>query len=590
MSKQKDGYNKNSKYKNEPYIDFEPNGNGVTHLTTKNVEDGFQIIAVNKNKSVVMQPGYDYFFSGSVREIPLKTKNKDMYNNFRYSAQVGGQPPMQQQQPNEQDMIMQVLQAYFSMVGMNEQQAQEFMQEFGAMQPEEQQQILSYIQKELQGSQQQQSAPMQQGSAQDLQPMGMQEQPMAPSQQQEQVVAMGGYLVPMKRYAQSGEMSSGKDQDQMPPPAKFRLGMEGLPNVGVRARELGIDNQQLYPMGNGSIETAEVGYDENPKGAMRPVSVPSQPMLIADPKEIRKQRIAHVQKMNEEANAIAKEFMDEKEERKNIQKYLVSKGYNLGAYVDKTDKEGDRIKGVDGVFGSRTLNALNKEVNKRLKLEGGTKDEAYGRTISEIFESVPYTNSSTKLPDDIKSNLSTEPIDDNQKPEGLPIGGGDNSSKIRQQQMLAEKKKKEQEAVSQQKDFTDNLDYVGYENPDYIPKGKNSWGQKEDFEIPQNISSRFNDIGTLGKSEVQVLYDPVEGTVLLKNPNNKFTDITDNYKEILPTFEKGIIETSSNKRWKELKKLGAWSGKKDRLYIIDQKEIEENNKAIARLRRMYKSK
>jgi hypothetical protein len=86
-------------------------------------------------------------------------------------------------------------------------------------------------------------------------------------------------------------------------------------------------------------------------------------------------------------------------------------------------------------------------------------------------------------------------------------------------------------------------------------------------------------------------YDPVEGTVLLKRPNSdNFVDITDGDDNVLTRDDKTIISKFSNDRWNELKKFGAWSGKKDRLYISDQKEISENNKAISRLRKMYENK
>ena len=94
--------------------------------------------------------------------------------------QQGGQlqPPMQQNAPQEQggnEEMMQILQAYFEKNQMDEQMIQQFMQEFEALPPDQQQQVIEHIVQELQGGQQEgmeqqnspeqpmQQAPMQAG-------------------------------------------------------------------------------------------------------------------------------------------------------------------------------------------------------------------------------------------------------------------------------------------------------------------------------------------------------------------------------------------------------------------------------------------
>lgn len=113
--------------------------------------------------------------------------------------QTAGMMPEQQMAPQQEDPSMQMLQAFFEMNQMNEQQIQQFMQEFQQMAPEEQQKVMEYIAQQVQGGGQEQPvAPEQQMAP---------EQQIPPQEQMAPPMQMGGRNTEWLRY-QAGAIAN----------------------------------------------------------------------------------------------------------------------------------------------------------------------------------------------------------------------------------------------------------------------------------------------------------------------------------------------------------------------------------------------
>jgi hypothetical protein len=266
------GYKDTSPFKHLPQITIPSN-----RITMEGVSQPIRA-TLDNGQTHIMQPNQNYFFPNTkyVRETKMQT---------------GGQP--------QGDPTQEMLMSYFQMNQMSEEQIQAFMQEFESMSPEEQQQVLQYIQQEL-GGQEQPETPSQE----------MQEAPQ--EQMMEQQMQAGGMFLREPEYYQSGGFMIPMQTGSYVPPSGYQT---------IRANPV-----QMQLSDGSTMKADNVDYTTNPQ--------PKSP-IAEKKKELRK----------------AETIYERGQTVRQVQQMLVDAGYDIG-------KNSKGLPDVDGLLGNKTAAAL----------------------------------------------------------------------------------------------------------------------------------------------------------------------------------------------------------------------------------------
>lgn len=315
------GYKKNSPYKYLPEINIPSN-----QITMKDVNHPIMAYP-NGDSPQIMLPNKNYYFPNStkVKEIPMR------------NYQTGGQ-------------IDQLLQMYFQAMQLTEEQVAQFMQEFQQMSPEEQQEVLAYIQQQLQDSQTQAQSQVEQ---------------TPPQEQTNLPIAQMGFEVPNSYQYGNGILDA------------FMCGGKAKKyQTGGRS---GIQGKMIYqPQTDNDFASTPLHLRKAPiiiEPSFVSNSGETHTMQYADPVDLSayvKTSPQQEQLRRKEVAKVRNKILNQGEDVKAVQEFLLSKGISLPKY------------GADGKLGNETTKALTeyaKTVN--IGTDFGAISEVFAHALKE---------------------------------------------------------------------------------------------------------------------------------------------------------------------------------------------------------------
>lgn len=187
------------------------------------------------------------------------------YGGMR-TYQTGAIQPEAQQQPqqqNQMDEVMQILQAFAQMQGLNQQQFEQLVQKFMQLSPEEQKealtQIVGALQQEQQESPEQEQQEMPSPDQEQQEQAQMQQQQMAQEQMQQNIMEGGG------RFMTPGEMTRSMSLFNSPANTMAQVAQErganNMYSVNVTGNPFSQNNLRKYQVAGQILDDNEI----NPK-------------------------------------------------------------------------------------------------------------------------------------------------------------------------------------------------------------------------------------------------------------------------------------------------------------------------------------